>query len=64
MENMNNQGRTDEQYENNLKTAGYSIIAMIILMVFATLSTGCTTTKECCDHSNKIIEHYEKTSTK
>ena len=64
MENMNNQGRTDKQYESNIKTAGYSIIAMIILMVFATLSTGCTTTKECCDQSNKIIEHYEKTSTK
>ena len=64
MANMNNQGRTDKQYENNIKAAGYSIIAMIILMVFATLSTGCTATKECCNHSNEIIEHYEKTSTK
>ena len=64
MENMNNQGRTDKQYESNIKTAGYSIIAMIILMVFATLSTGCTTTKECCKNSDKIIEHYENTSTK
>ena len=64
MENMNNQGKTDKQYEDSTRAVGYSIIGMIILMIFATLSTGCTTTKECCDHSNKIIEHYEKTSIK
>ena len=57
MENMN---KSKHQYESSAKAAGYSIIAMIVLMVFATLSTGCTTTKECCKNSDKIIEHYEK----
>ena len=61
MENMN---KSKHQYESSAKAAGYSIIAMIVLMVFATLSTGCTTTKECCKNSDKIIEHYENTSTK
>ena len=59
MENMNNQGKTDKQYEDSARFAGYSIIGMIILMIFATLSTGCTTTKECCKNSDEIIEHYE-----
>ena len=59
MENMNNQGKTDKQYEDSARVAGYSIIGMIILMIFATLSTGCTTTKECCKNSDEIIEHYE-----
>ena len=52
--------KSKHQYESSAKAAGYSIIAMIVLMVFATLSTGCTTTKECCKNSDKIIEHYEK----
>jgi len=59
MENMNNQGKTDKQYEDSTRAVGYSIIGMIILMIFATLSTGCTTTKECCKNSDEIIEHYE-----
>ena len=64
MENMNNQGKTDKQYEDSTRAVGYSIIGMIILMIFATLSTGCTTTKECCKNSDKVIEHYQNTSTK
>jgi len=59
MENMNNQGKTNKQYEDSTRFAGYSIIGMIILMIFATLSTGCTTTKECCKNSDEIIKHYE-----
>ena len=61
MENMN---KSKHQYESSAKAAGYSIIAMIVLIIFATLSTGCTTTKECCKNSDKVIEHYENTSTK
>ena len=61
MENMN---KSKHQYESSAKAAGYSIIAMIVLIIFATLSTGCTATKECCKNSDKIIEHYENTSTK
>ena len=60
MENMNNQGKRPDQYENSTKFAGYSIIGMIILLILITLLGGCATThetsKECCKS--------EKTSTK
>ena len=60
MENMNNQGKRPDQYENSTKFAGYSIIGMIILLIIITLLGGCATThdtsKECCKS--------EKTSTK
>ncbi len=60
MENMNNQGKRPDQYENSAKFAGYSIIGMIILLILITLLGGCATThetsKECCKS--------EKTSTK
>ena len=52
MENMNNQGKSPEQYKNSAKFAGYSIVGMIILLVIITLLGGCATThdtsKECC----------------
>ena len=52
MENMNNQGKRQDQYENSTKFAGYSIIGMIILLIIITLLGGCATThdtsKECC----------------
>ena len=60
MENMNNQGKRPDQYENSTKFAGYSILGMIILLIIITLLGGCATThetsKECCKS--------EKTSTK
>ena len=60
MENMNNQGKRPQQYENSKKFAGYSILGMIILLIIITLLGGCATThetsKECCKS--------EKTSTK
>ena len=52
MENMNNQGKTPKQYEDSARFAGYSIVGIIILLIFATLFGGCATTqetsKECC----------------
>ena len=53
MENMmNNQGKTDKQYKDSAKTVGYSIIVMVVLIIFLTLFGGCSTThdtsKECC----------------
>ena len=52
MENMKNQGKRPDQYENSTKFAGYSIIGMIILLIIITLLGGCATTKEtpkeCC----------------
>tara|TARA_B110000881_G_C18436425_1_gene443633 strand:+ start:137 stop:622 length:486 start_codon:yes stop_codon:yes gene_type:complete len=38
---MNNQGKTNKQYEDSAKFTGYSIISMIILIIFLTLSS-CT----------------------
>ena len=52
MENMNNQGKRPDQYENSTKFAGYSILGMIILLILMTLFGGCATTQEtpkkCC----------------
>ena len=53
MENMNNQGKRPEQYENSARFASYGIIGMIILLIIITLLGGCVTTKEtpkksCC----------------
>ena len=62
MENMNNQGKRPQQYENSTKFAGYSILGMIILLIIITLLGGCATTqetsKECCK-SKKITEKCE-----
>ena len=54
MENLNNnQGKRPDQYENSAKFAGYSIIAMVVLLIFITLFGGCVTThetpKKCCE---------------
>ena len=46
MENMNNQGKRQDQYENSTKFAGYSIIGMRILLIIITLLGGCATTNE------------------
>jgi len=61
MENMmNNQGKTDKQYNDSAKFAGYSIIGMIILVIFLTLFGGCATThdtsKECCKSKKTSAE--------
>ena len=56
MENMNNQGRTDKQYEDSAKFAGYSILGMVILIVIATLFSSCATTKkadDCCKNKTE-----------
>ena len=60
MENMNNQGKRPDQYNNSAKFAWYGVVGMITLLVLLTLLGGCATTqetpKECCKS--------EKTSTK
>ena len=37
MENLNNQGKRPDQYENSARFTGYSIIGMIILLIIITL---------------------------
>jgi len=60
MENMNNQGKTNKQYQDSAKFAWYGVVGMIILLVFFTLLTGCTTTKEstkkCCDKPHTVVK--------
>ena len=58
MENLNNQGKRPDQYENSAKFAGYSILGMIILIIIMTLLGGCATTNEtpkkpCCKTEKK-----------
>ena len=51
MENLNNQGKSKQNYENSAKAAWYVIIGMISLLVLMTLFGGCSTTKKvdsCC----------------
>ena len=61
MENLNNQGKRPEQYENSAKFAGYSIAFMIILLIVITLLGSCTTTK---DTSIKKVDKCCKVDTK
>ena len=61
MENMmNNQGKTDKQYKDSAKSVGYSIIGMVVLIIFLTLLGGCATThdtsKECCKSEKTSAE--------
>ena len=53
MENMNNQGKRPQQYEDSARFAWYGVVGMIILLIIMTLLGGCATTKKspkkCCD---------------
>ena len=59
MANMNNQGKTPQQYEDSAKFAWYGVIGMVIILILVSLLTSCATThetsKECCK-SKKITE--------
>jgi len=56
MANMNKkfkpgQGKTPQQYEDSARFAWYGVVGMIVLLIFFTLLSSCTTTKkvdECC----------------
>jgi len=57
MENLNNQGRSPEKYENSAKAAWYAIVGMIVLLIALTLFGGCSTTKkvdECCSQKTSV----------
>ena len=59
MENMNNQGKRPDQYENSAKFAWYGVVGMTILIILLSLLGGCATThetsKDCCK-SKKTTE--------
>ena len=48
MENLNNQGKNPEKYENSAKVAWYAIVGLTVLLILTTLLSGCSTTKKCC----------------
>ena len=55
MANLNKkpgQGKTPQQYKDSSTLAWYSVICMIILLIVASLLTGCTTIK-CCEEIHK-----------
>ncbi len=41
MENMNNQGKTPQQYEDSMRFLSRAILGMIILMIIMVLFSGC-----------------------
>ena len=52
MENMNNQGKTPQQFEDSERFAWYGVVGMTILVILLSLLGGCVatheTSKECC----------------
>ena len=59
MENMNNQGKSNKQYEDSAKFAWYGVVGMVLLVILLTLLGGCVTTqptKKCCEKNYVITE--------
>ena len=56
MENMSNQGKRPQQYEDSTKFAWYGVIGMVILLILMTLFGGCASPKKCCDKEHVITE--------
>ena len=60
MENMNNQGKRQNQYTDSAKAAWYSVVDMILLLILASLLGGCATTQEvpksCCESKKACAE--------
>jgi len=59
MENMSNQGKRPEQYEDSTRFAWIGVAGMVILLILAALLGGCASTKEtpkeCCK-SEKALQ--------
>ena len=53
MENMNNQGKTPQQYEDSMRFFSRAILGIIILMIIMVLFGGCTAPKKCCGETHK-----------
>ena len=62
MENMNNQGKRPDQYENSARFASYGILGMIILLILMTLLGSCTAPKECCEKKQNQSYGSERTN--
>jgi hypothetical protein len=53
---MNNQGKTNKQYEDSTRFAWYGVVGMIVLLILFSLLSSCSTTKKCCDKEHVITE--------
>jgi len=58
MENMNNQGKRPEQYEDSARFAWYGVVGMVVILILTSLLMGCATTNEtpkkpCCKTEKK-----------
>ena len=60
MENMNNQGKTPQQYKDSSKFAWYGVLGMIIILILMSLLGGCATTHEVKDKCCKSKKTCEK----
>ena len=59
MENMSNQGKRPQQYEDSAKFAWYGVIGKVILLILVTLFGGCgisQPTKKCCEKEHVLTE--------
>ena len=62
MENLNNQGKRQEQYEDSAKFAWYGVLGMLIILILTSLLIGCDTTKKCCDKEHNQSYGSERTN--
>jgi|TARA_R110001599_G_scaffold144685_1_gene326429 hypothetical protein len=53
---MNNQGKSNKQYEDSAKFAWYGVVGMVVLLILFSLLSSCSTTKKCCDKEHVITE--------
>ena len=62
MANMNNQGKTPQQYKDSTKFAWYGVVGMTILVILLSLLSGCKTSKKCCDKEHNQSYESERTN--
>ena len=62
MENMNNQGKTPQQYKDSIRFFSRAILGIIILMIIMVLLGGCSLTTypidPCCDKDHTTEVYY------
>jgi len=51
MENLNNQGKTPQQYRDSSRFAWYGVVGMIIILILASLFS--------CSHRTHVITEYD-----
>jgi hypothetical protein len=65
MANMNNQGKTPQQYEDSIRFFSRAMLGFILLMILMVLLSGCAVTyplDPCCDKDNTTEVYYHDNS--